>query len=143
MDVGRVKIGQHVEASVVAYPNQTFPGTVKWTSDVLDPATRTERVRVELANQDRKLRPEMYATLTVTVDERSTVSLPRTALVRLGDLMFVFVAKGQTADGRTRFERRRVTLPVEVPAEGLVPILSGVQVGDNVVVRGAILLSES
>lgn len=142
MDVGRVKVGQRVSAQVIAYPDQTFPGTVQWMSEVLDPTTHTAKVRVELPNHDRKLRPEMYATLTVTVDEHPQVALPRSALVRLGDVMVVYVAKGERTDGRLRFERRRVTLPNEVPAEGLVPVLSGVTPGDIVVEGGAILLSE-
>jgi cobalt-zinc-cadmium efflux system membrane fusion protein len=142
MDVGRVHIGQTVSASVVAYPDETFLGKVQWMSEVLDPLTHTARVRVELPNHDRKLRPEMYATLTVTVDERPSVALPRSAIVRLGDVNVVYVARGERPDGRLRFERRRVTLPVEVPAEGMVPVLTGIDPGDIVVEGGAILLSE-
>lgn len=142
MDVGRVRVGQPVSASVVAYPGTDFPGKVQWMSEVLDPATHTARVRVELPNQDHRLRPEMYATATVTVDTRPSVALPRSALIRLGDVMVVYVAKGERPDGRLRFERRRVTVPSELPSDGPVPVLSGVQPGDVVVEGGAILLSE-
>ncbi len=142
MDVGRVKVDQSVSASLIAYPGETFPGRVQWLSEVLDPTTHTARLRVELPNHDRKLRPEMYATLAVTVDTRPTVALPRSAVVRLGDVMVVYVSMGARQDGRIRFERRRVSLPPEVPVDGLVPVLSGVEPGDIVVERGAILLSE-
>ncbi len=142
MDVGRVKVGQSVLAEVNAYPNETFPGTVKWISEVFDPTTHTERVRVSLPNHDRKLRPEMNATMTVTVDRHSSVAVSRSSIIRLGDVMVVYVSKGERTDGRTRFERRRVTLPPDVPVEGLVPVLTGVNIGDLVVEDGAILLSE-
>jgi cobalt-zinc-cadmium efflux system membrane fusion protein len=144
MDVGRVRVGQSVSASVVSFPGAEFPGKVSWMSEVLDPVTHTAKVRVELQNLDKlkQLKPEMYATLTVTVDQRPSVALPRSAIVRLGDITVVYVSRGERPDGRLRFERRRVTLPSEVSAEGLVPVLSGVSPGDVVVERGAILLSE-
>jgi membrane fusion protein, heavy metal efflux system len=142
MDVGRVRVDQPVSAEVVAWPGRRFLGTVQWMSEVLDPATHTARVRVALANPDKLLRPEMYATLTVTVDDRATVAVPRSALIRFGDVMVVYRSRGALPDGRLRFERRRVTVPVEVPAEGLVPVLAGVEPGDIIVETGAILLSE-
>jgi cobalt-zinc-cadmium efflux system membrane fusion protein len=144
MDVGRVRVGQPLKASVVAFPGVDFPGKVSWMSEVLDPVTHTARVRVELMNSDEQhvLKPEMYATLSVTVDQRPSVALPRSAIVRLGDVTVVYVSRGERVDGRLRFERRRVTLPTEVSAEGLVPVLTGVSPGDVVVEQGAILLSE-
>jgi cobalt-zinc-cadmium efflux system membrane fusion protein len=142
MDVGKVKLEQPVSAAFVAYPDHPFPGAVGWMSEVLDPATHTSRVRVALDNQDKLLRPEMYATLTVTVDQRPSVAIKRSALIRLGDVMVVYLSKGARPDGRLRFERRRVTVPTELPADGLVPVLAGIEPGDIVVEDGAILLSE-
>ncbi len=142
MDVGKVKLEQPVSAAFVAYPDRPFPGTVGWMSEVLDPATHTSRVRVALDNKDKLLRPEMYATLTVTVDQRPSVAVKRSALIRLGDVMVVYLSRGARPDGRLRFERRRVTVPTELPADGLVPVLAGIEPGDIVVEDGAILLSE-
>jgi cobalt-zinc-cadmium efflux system membrane fusion protein len=142
MDVGKVKLEQPVSAAFVAYPDRPFPGTVGWMSEVLDPATHTSRVRVALDNKDKLLRPEMYATLTVTVDQRPSVAVKRSALIRLGDVMVVYLAKGARPDARLRFERRRVSVPTELPADGLVPVLAGIEPGDIVVEDGAILLSE-
>jgi cobalt-zinc-cadmium efflux system membrane fusion protein len=143
MDVGSMQVGQTVIASVLAYPGQTFPGTVQWVADVLDPATHTLRVRVALPNPDRKLKPEMTASLTVTVDTRPSLVVPRSAVLRLGDELVVYVSRGPRPDGRVRFVRRRVTLPAEVPADGLVRVRSGLDHGAVVVEQGAVLLSES
>lgn len=143
MDVGRVRVGQAVSAAFIAYPNDAFAGTVQWVSEVLDPVTHTARLRVDLPNADHRLRPEMYATLTVTVNERPSVALPRSAVVRLGEVLVVYVARGERPDGRLRFERRRVTIPQETPPDGMVSVLSGITAGEIVVEHGAILLSES
>jgi membrane fusion protein, heavy metal efflux system len=143
MDVGKMQGGQTVIASVVSYPGETFPGQVQWISDVMDPATHTLRVRVALPNPDMKLKPEMNATLTVTVDTRPSLVVPRSAVVRLGDELVVYVSRGELPDGRVRFQRQRVTLPSEVPADGLVRVKSGLTEGAVVVEQGAVLLSES
>ena len=142
MDVGRIEVGQTVIASVVSFPGDTFPGTVQWVADVLDPTTHTLRVRVELPNHDQKLKPEMNATLTVTVDTRPALVVPRSAVLRLGDEQVVYVSKGELRDGRLRLQRRRVTLPSEVPADGPVRVKAGLEPGAVVVEQGAVLLSE-
>jgi cobalt-zinc-cadmium efflux system membrane fusion protein len=142
MDVGRIEVGQTVIASLVAFPGETFPGRVTWISDVLDPTTHTLRVRVELPNHDRKLKPEMNATLTVTVDTHPSLVVPRSAVLRLGDELVVYVSQGALRDGRVRFRRQRVTLPAEMPADGLVRVKAGLEPGAVVVEQGAVLLSE-
>jgi cobalt-zinc-cadmium efflux system membrane fusion protein len=143
MDLGRIRVGQAVTASVVTYPGETFMGRVQWMSDVLDPVTHTAKVRVSIPNRDHRLRPEMYATLTVTVGEKPALAVPRSALIRLGDVMVVYVSRGKLPDGRLVFQRRRVAVPSELPADGLVPVSSGLAEGDIVVERGGILLTES
>jgi Cu(I)/Ag(I) efflux system membrane fusion protein len=63
--MGLVREGQAVEATVEAYPGQTFPGTVEFIQPTLDPATRTVEVRLDVENPDRRLRPGMFATVTL------------------------------------------------------------------------------
>jgi Cu(I)/Ag(I) efflux system membrane fusion protein len=64
-EVGLVHIGQAVAATVEAFPGQTFPGKVAFVQPHLDPATRTIEVRYDLDNPGHKLRPGMYATVTL------------------------------------------------------------------------------
>ena len=60
-----VREGQTVEATVNAYPGEVFRGKVAFIDPVLNPTTRTVNVRYDLPNDDLKLRPGMYATVTL------------------------------------------------------------------------------
>jgi len=140
MDLGRVKQGTDCLVKVVAYPGRVFRGTADWVSDTLDPGTRTAKVRCKLANEDRALKPEMYATAALAVDRQRTLALPRSAVLHLGDQTMVFVAVGQAPDGRSRFERRLVVVNEDLGGEYL-PVIRGIAAGERVVTSGAILLS--
>jgi Cu(I)/Ag(I) efflux system membrane fusion protein len=63
--VGLVHEGQAVAATVAAFPGETFPGTVEFVQPHLDPATRTVEVRYGLTNPGHRLRPGMFATVTL------------------------------------------------------------------------------
>jgi cobalt-zinc-cadmium efflux system membrane fusion protein len=140
MDLARVKRDAPVSIKVVAYPDKAFAGKVDWISDALDPVSRTAHVRCSLANLGRELKPEMYATVAISVPAPAVPALPRAALLRIGDQTVVFVQMGNTPDGRVRFSRRIVAVNEDEGADFL-PILRGVGPGDQVVTSGAILLS--
>jgi len=140
MDLGRVKAGTPCLVTVVAYPDRVFRGQADWVSDTLDPATHTSKVRCKIANPDRALKPEMYATVSLPVDRQVTLAIPRSALLRLGDRTAVFVEVGKTADGRIRFERRPVVVNEEQGGEFL-PVQRNLAQGERIVASGAILLS--
>jgi cobalt-zinc-cadmium efflux system membrane fusion protein len=138
-DVQRVKVGSKVRVTCVAYRDKTFDGQVEWVSGVLDPSTRTAKVRVALANPDRLLKPEMYATAFITVAGRSAIAVPRTAILPLGDQSVVFVSVGRTPDGKERFERTPVTVD-DVPGDW-VAVTHGLDAGVKVVTVGASALN--
>ena len=140
MDLGRVKAGTTCLATVVSYPGRVFRGQADWISDTLDPATHTSKVRCKIANTDRALKPEMYATVALPVDRQVALAIPRSALLRLGDQTVVFVEAGKTPDGRLRFERRPVVVNEEQGGDFL-PVLRNLAKGERIVVSGAILLS--
>jgi len=140
MDLGRVKQGTECLVKVVAYPGRVFKGAADWVSDTLDPATRTAKVRCKLDNTDRGLKPEMYATAALAVDQHRTMALPRSAILHLGDQTMAFIDLGKAADGRLRFERRPVSVNEELGGDFL-PVVRGISAGERVVVSGAILLS--
>ena len=62
-----VRVGQPIEATVPAFPGEVFKGIVALIAPALDPATRTAAVRLDLDNTDHRLRPGMYATVTLNV----------------------------------------------------------------------------
>lgn len=130
-----LRVGQGVGFTVPAYPDETFAAKVESVGGALDEKTRTLPVRALVANRDRKLRPQMFATVLVeTGPSVPAVALPEGAVVLVDEKPAVFVAK-PGADGGATFERR----DVEVGAKraGKVFIRQGVRPGETVVVDGA------
>ena len=139
MDLPHVKKGLTVEVRVPAFPDRTFRGRIDWVSDVLDPATRTAKVRCAIENPERLLRPEMAPVLSIALPSHHHVAVPRDALLRLGDDTVVFVASTEERSGQLVFHRRKVVAG-EDGTGGLVPILDGLAPGERVVVSGGIFL---
>jgi cobalt-zinc-cadmium efflux system membrane fusion protein len=140
MDLGRIKKGARVTVRVVTYPNRIFEGVVDYVSGQLDPQTRTAKMRCIIANPDRDLKPEMYATVAVSVAERKALAIPRSAMLRLGDQTVVFVQMGTAPNGLIRFERRPVAVDEDEGGDYL-PVTHGLERGEKIVTSGAILLA--
>ena len=140
-DAGRLRVGQEATVTLPSYPGEVFYGKVTFVYPVLSPETRTLRARVELKNAELKLKPGMFATVSLSVSKiagnTQPLSIPRDALVDTGEHQYVFV---QRSVGR--FEPRAV----QVGARGAdtVQIVSGLSDDDIVVTTGNFLLdSES
>jgi cobalt-zinc-cadmium efflux system membrane fusion protein len=139
MDLSRVHVGAPASVSVVAYPGKAFEGKVDWVSGTLDPTTRTTTVRSTFDNPDKLLRPMMYATAQISVDQKRALAIPRNALLRLGEFKIVFTEVGES-NGQVRFVR----VPIDVDEGESSPWLEvrhGLERGQRIVVNGAILLS--
>lgn len=143
MDFARVKVGARLETHVVAYPKRSFDCKVEWVSGTLDPQTRTAKVRCSLDNADRALRPEMYASVEISVEERKALAVPRNAFFRLGDATVVFTQEGTTPDGRIRFKRVPVTVDDEGEGQQWLVLQRGPAKGTQLVISGGILLTGS
>lgn len=127
--LGRLNRGLPVVATTDAYGGETFRGEVSVTDTRIDPATRSVEVLADLDNPDFRLRPGMFMTVRLTTRLRpDAVLVPGEALTPAGERQFVFVV----ADGRA--ERREVTIGERL--EGLVEVISGLNVGELVIVRG-------
>jgi cobalt-zinc-cadmium efflux system membrane fusion protein len=140
MDLARVKIGTPAAVTSVAYKDKVFDGHVDWVSGMLDPTTRTTKVRATFDNADRLLRPEMFVTVQISVEQKKALAIPRNALLRLGEYKVVFVQVGEDG-GLLKFER----VPVDVDegeSSQWLEVRHGLEVGQRVVVSGAILLSQ-
>jgi Cu(I)/Ag(I) efflux system membrane fusion protein len=133
-DLAAVSEGQPVTVRVRSFPNRTFSGKVALIYPMLDPATRTVRVRVELPNQNFLLRPEMYAEAEIdTGSGQSVIAVPESAVIDSGDRQVVIIDKG---DGR--FEPRPVKLGTR--GSGYVEIREGVDEGESVVTSANFLI---
>jgi len=138
-DLGKVRRGQKVKITSVAYPGRAITGDVDLVSDALDSQSHTAKIRCAVPNSDRLLKPEMYVMLSVELERRECLTLPRAAVLSAGERHEVVVADGKSSDGRTRFIQR----PVELGdgEDGFVSIVSGLTTGERVVTSGSILLS--
>jgi cobalt-zinc-cadmium efflux system membrane fusion protein len=140
VDLPRVHNGAPVTIKVVGYPDRVFEGSVDWVSGAFDPASRTVKVRCSLPNSDHALRPEMYASVSIGVNSHRALAVPRSALLRLGDQTVAFVEMGRTPNGQRAFERRNIVVNDDGGGDNL-PIVKGLEAGDQVVTTGAILLA--
>lgn len=133
-DVHLLHPGETAQVTTAAYPDEAFQARVDRVSDVLDPQTRTLKVRFVVANPTSRLKPEMFATVVLFVDEQeSVISVPATAVLTEGDRTFVYVAVGNAA-----FARRSVDVLPDAKDTRRVP--RGLKPGDRVVTAGAVLL---
>jgi cobalt-zinc-cadmium efflux system membrane fusion protein len=140
IDAERVSVADKVKVKIVAIPDRTFDGTVDYVGEMLDPVSRTLKVRCVLDNKDHALKPEMYATAAISVDARTGLAIPRAAVLRLGEQTVVFVDKGMAPGGLRRFVRLPVTIDERSP-EGMVPLKHGLDKGEVIAVTGAQILS--
>lgn len=136
VDIERVKVGNAITMKVVAFKDKTFTGKIDWVSGTLDPQTRTAKVRCVLDNPGMALKPEMYATVNISVEGRNALAIPRSSIVKLGDQTVVFVEAARTPDGSVKFERTPVMVD-DVVLGDAIPVLHGLERGQVVATKGA------
>lgn len=136
-EIGLIKVGDPVDIEAVAYPGEKFSGKVVSISPVLDSATRTNQVRVEVPNPENKLKPEMFVNALIKESLGSKLAVPETAVLDTGLRKIVYLSEENDV-----LESREVTLGQK--AEGYYEVLGGLKAGDVVVTSGNFLVdSES
>lgn len=134
-DLEGIRLGQEVKVTVPAFPESTFSGRVILISSVVDPDTRTVKVRTEVSNRDGRLKPDMFANVEIVTNvHRMAISIPLSAVLDDGGKSVVFVADGDN------FTKREVTLGLK--SNDRAEITGGLNAGDKVVVKGSYLLLE-
>jgi len=132
-DLARVRMGQEVKVNVPALPGSTYTGRVILIDSVVDPETRTIKVRTEVANPDSRLKPDMFANVEIVTDlNRSAISIPQTAVLNDGGKTVVFVAEGNG------YQKREVHTGIQNGDR--LEIVEGLSPGEKVVVKGNYLL---
>lgn len=126
--------GTQADVRINAYQGEVFKGTITYVGDVLDPATRTMMLRLELPNTDGRLKPEMFATVRLFSETQpDRLSVPESALQRDQGKTFVFVQR--TA---TEYELREVQVGESNGTN--ISIVTGLTEGEPVVTEGAFVL---
>ena len=134
-DIGTVAKGQDADVRLVAYPDRPLHGKVLFVGNVIEPDSRRNKIRIAFANADYALKPNMFATVTLVGPTQSRVVLPSSSLLMNNDRTSVFVATAPWT-----FERR--TVETQLDDGPSVVIRSGVAAGEQVVVKGGILLND-
>ena len=126
---GAVGVGDRVDALSAAYRNLSFEAIVSSIGSRIDPVTRTAQIRAKISNEDRKLRPGMFMTLSLVTDERESIVIPEAALLQKGDRSMVYVANEEM-----RVAERDVVIDHRLRGE--VVIAEGLEPGEMLVVDG-------
>ena len=127
-DLGEVHVGDPAEVRLNAFPDRVFQGKVSDISRVLDPNTRSAKVRIVLANPDGSLRPGMFAVATFRSRKmQARTVVPTTAVMRLHDKDWVFLKEESN-----RFRRMEVHT-LGVTPDGFSQLQDGVEPGQQVI----------
>lgn len=136
-DIASVKPGESAVVTGAALGDERLTGTVNYVAQLVDPVRRTVAVRLRVANQNRRLRPNAFAQVSFPAAGGDRVVVPAEAVVTDGQRTVVFVKRpGQS--GQDRLERRSVR--VGRTRDGRTEILEGLAQGETYVARGALLL---
>lgn len=129
-----IKQGEPVKISLTAYPEETFRGRVALISDVVDPQSRTVKVRAELPNPDGRLKPEMFGSIQLTEETEMKPTVPAAAVIAAEGRSLVWREKS-----RGVFEKVAITTGAQVGDR--IAVLSGLSPSDRVVTDGVMLLA--
>lgn len=133
-DLGLVSRGEAVKIRVSAYPDEAFDGKVEHVGDVVDPASRTVKVRCSVNNPNLRLKPEMFAKIELLESSNEKVMLlPSKAILTSSDSARIIVASNDNL-----FRERRLAVGPEM--DGKVRVLHGLEPGERVVTDGAIFI---
>ncbi|MFH1958024.1 MAG: efflux RND transporter periplasmic adaptor subunit [bacterium] len=141
LEIGSVKVGQEVKVEAAAYPGEVFTGRIKAIDSVLNPMTRSSRVRAEISNPGLRLKPDMFVKVKIMSHIGNVLSVPRDAVLDTGRRKVAYVDLGSG-----EYAMREV----EVGIEGTVrinnisrrfyPVKSGLKKGELVVSKANFLI---
>jgi Cu(I)/Ag(I) efflux system membrane fusion protein len=141
-DLPFLKVGDRLEYTLQSLPGKTFSGRISFINPILDPSTRTAKVRVETTNPRMELKPEMYANALIDAPLKlynNEVVIPKSAILWTGKRSIVYVKQPDTEI--PAFMLREVELG---PSLGdAYVVLSGINDGDEIVTNGAFTIDAS
>ena len=141
-DLPFLKVGDRLEYTLQSLPGKIFSGRISFINPILDPSTRTAKVRVETANPRMELKPEMYANALIDAPLKqynNEVVIPKSAILWTGKRSIVYVKQPDTEI--PAFMLREVELG---PSLGdAYVVLSGINDGDEIVTNGAFTIDAS
>ena len=130
-----IRVGQTIKIKVDAFPEDSFEGRVYAIDPRLDVAGRSLLVRAMVPNRDQRLRPGLFARVTVLLQlKEDALSVPEQAIVPQGESQFVF----KIVDGKAKLTK----VKIGTRREGRVEIVEGLTAGDQVVTAGQLKIRD-
>src|SRR5688572_3169577 len=134
-DLKELQTGNTTRVEVDAFPGEVFTGRIARVSPVLDPATRTAPIEIEVPNSAARLKPGMYARVSVTTStNKQALVVPATSVVDLGGRRGVFTPLNESAVFRA--------LDLGTEQKDIVEVLGGLEEGDTVITTGSSALRD-
>jgi cobalt-zinc-cadmium efflux system membrane fusion protein len=133
-DIENIHVGDQVQINILAFPNEVFKGKIQKIQDIVDPITRTMKVRINIPNPDTKLKPDMFAQVIVDFDEsKKLVSVPTDALIFDNSKYFAVLYHSNK-----NIEIREVHVYQE--ADGITYLKNGLNPGDKIIVSDQLII---
>lgn len=138
-DLRRMIVGLPARVEVDAYPGEKFTGKIGHVAPILDPATRTAQIEVEIENPDFRLKPGMYAKVAFDVDQRPNVlTVPTVSVVDSGGMKGVYLPS-PTEQGQVASFKQ---IEVGLVNQELTEVASGLSEGETIVTTGSAALRD-
>jgi len=132
-DISKLRLGQDVKATAASFPDEVFNAKVATTGELLDPETRTVKVRLPIENRGLRLLPSMYATANFIIKPYMGVAVPVSAVLHDAKGAKVFVEISPWT-----FEERMVQVGAQLGQ--YVEITDGLRAGERIVAQEGVLL---
>ena len=135
-DLSAVQLGDKINFKANAYPGHSFEGRVSFVDPLLDPQSRTLKIRAEAGNPELLLKPEMFVTALLESQAKGnqeSLTIPKSAVLWTGEKSVVYVQVGDRES--PAFEMREVELGTSIDER--IAVKSGLNLGDEVVSNGA------
>ena len=137
LELNRIRVGMPATFRLQSMPSETFQGRVRFIEPLLDPKTRTAKVRLSFPNPRGQLRPDLFGEVSFQAKAREVLRVPFDAIIDSGERKVVFVTLNEG-----RFQPRPIETGVQ--SGDFVEVISGVKEGEQVVTRANFLIdSES
>jgi cobalt-zinc-cadmium efflux system membrane fusion protein len=136
-DLAYVHVGDPVSITTTTYPGQEFRGRISYVAEGMDPTSRTVQARIVTQNPGRRLKKDMYVTVTVAAGAiKNALAVPDSAVLRNAENEpFVYVSSNQASN---QFARRMVKLGES--NHGITQVVDGLKAGEQVVGDGSLFL---
>lgn len=132
-DVQYIKSGQTAQITASSYPGEVFVSKINFIDPVFNPDTRTLEVRIDVANKNNKLKPDMFVKIKLNTFASQTLAVPKNSVIRTGEHDIVYIEKEKGI-----YTPRMVNIVYE--QDGYYAVTGDIKEGERVVTSGGFLI---